>query len=349
MIKIGFSTKRTSFFCAKLTRSASTNMARTVPNDHWRHFTHSFRRPLCHWPLCLASIDLLFTHRYDSATKQEEVSDELASLKLDDFKEEQDGEKEALSKLVATIAKLYPFSIPSTSNESMQWPFLKSAGSGLGWALHADKPSINSQSYHGYVDSLYSAIRTINRHNETKIKSKSQWILCVGQKRYGNHPSQRNKPNSVIISFANQQQDGKMLSLHNRCFNFWTPGCSVNSFKHPCSPSRIKCNLDAWNKLCKVNNIHFIDVAARNIDPGEATEVFVASLIIEDSLREDSFNIKQYIESEDPLDIHISHNRYYDPLSKNDENQEENEQEILLCTSIDNNFKTSRPNRSPQK
>lgn len=114
------------------------------------------------------TIDNLFTQRYDSTTKQEEVSDELTALKLEDFKNEKNDDKEALSKLVDRIAKLYQLSIPSDRNEAMQKRFLQRAVSGKDWALHADKQASTVQSYHGYVDSLFSAIRTVSRHNERK-------------------------------------------------------------------------------------------------------------------------------------------------------------------------------------
>lgn len=45
------------------------------------------------------AIEYMFTQRYDSKTKQEEVSGEMTLLKLNDFKVENNKEKKALIKL----------------------------------------------------------------------------------------------------------------------------------------------------------------------------------------------------------------------------------------------------------
>lgn len=58
---------------------------------------------------------------------QEDFSDELTSLKIDNFKRNKEDVKEALKKLIERMAKLYQLSIPSHRNEAMQKRFLKRA------------------------------------------------------------------------------------------------------------------------------------------------------------------------------------------------------------------------------
>lgn len=66
-----------------------------------------------------SKIDHLFSQRYDSARKEEEVPDDLASVKLEEYKRETEDDKNALRKVVDRIAKLYSLSIPSDKNEAM--------------------------------------------------------------------------------------------------------------------------------------------------------------------------------------------------------------------------------------
>lgn len=73
----------------------------------------------------MTTIKILFSQWYDSATKQEEVLDELVLLKLNGFKGEKDDDNEALTKLVDRIARLYPLSIPSDRKETIGKDFLK--------------------------------------------------------------------------------------------------------------------------------------------------------------------------------------------------------------------------------
>lgn len=63
------------------------------------------------------TIDHLFTQRFDPATKQGEVSDELTSFKLKYFKKTD--YKKVLSRLVDLIANLYLLSVLSDRNEAM--------------------------------------------------------------------------------------------------------------------------------------------------------------------------------------------------------------------------------------
>lgn len=72
----------------------------------------------------------LFSQQQDSAIKKKEVSDELASLKFEDYTKNNDDDKDALTKIVNIIAKLYPVSISSDRNKAIQIRFFKEAVSG---------------------------------------------------------------------------------------------------------------------------------------------------------------------------------------------------------------------------
>lgn len=70
-----------------------------------------------------------------------------------------------------------------------------------------------------------------------------------------------------------QQEKGK-TPLKKRCFKCWTPGCSLKTCKHARNHARIKRNAGKWRKLREIKTIHFTDIYT-----GEATEVFIASLV----------------------------------------------------------------------
>lgn len=53
-------------------------------------------------------LDTLFKNRYDSCTKQQEASNELATLQIGDFQKDDTSDKDALSKLTYRISRLPP-------------------------------------------------------------------------------------------------------------------------------------------------------------------------------------------------------------------------------------------------
>lgn len=118
------------------TPSAVTTMFRmTVAGSALTLFHAHFIVENANWPL----VDILSTSRYDSSTKQEEVSDEIASLHTSNFREDGDKERGALSNLIDRIAMLNPLAILSDRNDTVQKRFLRSAVRGRAWDLHAEK------------------------------------------------------------------------------------------------------------------------------------------------------------------------------------------------------------------
>lgn len=170
-------------------------------------------------------VDVSFSQHYDSSTKQEEVSDELEFLKIDNFKEDDVTDMQALAKLVDRIAACYMLSLYSDRNETKQKKFLKQVVNGSEWALHAGRDSFHTQPYFYFVDFLFSTIRTIEKQDENK-EVRESGILCVEQKRYDRHPSSRKETTSISTAFS-KPANTNSNKFHNRCFNFWTSGCSV--------------------------------------------------------------------------------------------------------------------------
>lgn len=102
----------------------------------------------------------MFSKRYGSVTKQDEISKKLSSLRIEDFRKEGGSNKEALGDLSDRIATLYPLSLPTDRNDMMQKIFLKRLlGEQVG--VFMQKKIQKKESYHGYLDSSFSAIRTI--------------------------------------------------------------------------------------------------------------------------------------------------------------------------------------------
>lgn len=67
----------------------------------------------------------MFLNRYESHTKQEEVFDELAVLRIDDFLKDTNIDKDVLSEVVHRVSNLTTFDLPSDRSEAMQKRFLK--------------------------------------------------------------------------------------------------------------------------------------------------------------------------------------------------------------------------------
>lgn len=84
------------------------------------------------------NVDALFISRFDSVAKQEEVSDELATVRVSDFQKDDENNKDGLAKLFDIITTLIPLSLPSDLSDSMQKIFLKGTLNGTDWALHAE-------------------------------------------------------------------------------------------------------------------------------------------------------------------------------------------------------------------
>lgn len=101
-------------------------------------------------------------------TKQEEISDELASLKISDFRREGKNDKEAVTELIDRVAALTLLALPSGRSDSMQKRLLRSAVSGTQWGLHAERSGSISESFHQYIDTLFASFRTLERMSEDK-------------------------------------------------------------------------------------------------------------------------------------------------------------------------------------
>lgn len=82
------------------------------------------------------NVEALFTNSFDSATKQEEVSDDLAALKIEDYMLDDCSNKDAIKRLIYCIATSVPLALPSNRNDTLQKKFLKLAVNGTEWGLH---------------------------------------------------------------------------------------------------------------------------------------------------------------------------------------------------------------------
>lgn len=71
-------------------------------------------------------VDALSINWHDSETKQEQVSDEPAALKIVEFQKDSKSKKEGLTKFVARMDMLTPLALLSDRNDVMQERFLRS-------------------------------------------------------------------------------------------------------------------------------------------------------------------------------------------------------------------------------
>lgn len=176
------------------------------------------------WP----QVGVLISNKFSSRKRQEEVSDELASPRIAQFREETKGEKKALEKVVDKISKLDALSLPSDQNEIVQKRLLKQAVSGTDYGIHGEnaaKPSF----YQTYFYSLFTAIQTMKSHRyNAQESSASHDFLYIGQNRFGKHPSEKSIPKPISSGFEKQEQ---RTEPQNCSFNCWTPKCSARSCK----------------------------------------------------------------------------------------------------------------------
>lgn len=172
------------------------------------------------------NVDSLFTSRYNSFTKQEDVSDELASLMVTDFRKEGKNDKDVLTELIDRVATLTPLALRSDCRYNMQKTFLWSAASSSKCGIHAERSGSTPVIFHQYVDTLFVSIITLERHQEdaTKVDSHSG-IFYVGQKKYGCHPSQVSnvRPDNISVFSKPKVTEATAPKPYNRCFNCWAP------------------------------------------------------------------------------------------------------------------------------
>lgn len=226
-----------------------------------------------------SQVDVLFTQRYDLPTKQEEVSDELSSLNIEDFTKEEGADREALMQVIDQMETLYPLSIPSNRNDTMLKGFLRQAISGTEWALQAENGTQMNGTYHADVDTLFSTIRTIQPHkNNIDTSSQHQRILFLSQKKLGRHPLELSSSQLSQITSAFDDKY-KNRQLQNRCFNCWIQVFSFESAKSPKNHNHIRRNLEQWKKVRRMKNFYFSVLASLDIDEHKANEVFLASII----------------------------------------------------------------------
>lgn len=76
--------------------------------------------------------EALFCEIYDSVTKQEEVSDELDSLKISNFRKDSGDVKDVLTEIIARLATLTPLPLKSIRKDIMLNRFPRTAVSGTG-------------------------------------------------------------------------------------------------------------------------------------------------------------------------------------------------------------------------
>lgn len=136
------------------------------------------------------TIDKLFMNCFDSSTKQEGISNEFASLHISDLCKEGDTEKEALNKAIDHKATLNALALQSDRNNMGQRRILRSAIHGKNWGLHAEKGGVGNETYKHFADSIYAAMKTIERLTEKEGGTNDgQGTLYVSQRKYGRHPS----------------------------------------------------------------------------------------------------------------------------------------------------------------
>lgn len=102
---------------------------------------------------------------------QEEVSDELASIKTTEFRNGTPSKSIVLPKLMNTTTILTLLASPSGRNDMMQKRFLKTVVAGAESELHADKGGSQQVSFQGYVESLFVSVSTNARHNNDPSKT----------------------------------------------------------------------------------------------------------------------------------------------------------------------------------
>lgn len=125
------------------------------------------------------------------------------------------------------------------------------------------------ESFDHYVDTLFAYILTIERHNEDKKVTPLSGVMYIGDSRLGRPTAQASTSGPSNITAAlergEKHQHTASKNLDNRCFNFWTPGFSIEFCKNPtqcphkAKPRRVKaiswfsCAFHSYSDLGNIN------------------------------------------------------------------------------------------------
>lgn len=80
------------------------------------------------------------------------------------FQENEDGDKEALTKAIDRTTTLVLSAPLSDKSNEMQRMFFRAAVSGTDWRLYAERGETRIVTFQQYIDNLFAAIRTMDRH-----------------------------------------------------------------------------------------------------------------------------------------------------------------------------------------
>lgn len=106
-----------------------------------------------------------FNDKYFSTEKKEEISNQLAHLKIEDCRkgEEVDDHK-CLDRLIERINELTPMVRPKYRDEEAKVRILRDANMGTEWGLRASARVTYRKSYQSLIYALYESQRDLNLH-----------------------------------------------------------------------------------------------------------------------------------------------------------------------------------------
>lgn len=125
----------------------------------------------------LTTVVQVFTQQYDFTAKQDTVSNEFGTLKVDKYRKKDTSKEEVLTKLVDRMTRLYSFSLLPGRIKAMQKSFLKRTVSESDWALYANNHTVGPQPYPSYVGFLLSAAHTVESQNKKYHKKSKKHTL----------------------------------------------------------------------------------------------------------------------------------------------------------------------------
>lgn len=112
-------------------------------------------------------VDKRMTSSYDSCTKEKGVPEELMSLSISVFKEENKIDKHALTILINRVSTLIPHFFASDRSDTMQKRFLNEEVNGTEWRLHAKNGRAGRKSTNNiqHVHVLFEVNKTLDGQN----------------------------------------------------------------------------------------------------------------------------------------------------------------------------------------
>lgn len=218
------------------------------------------------------SVKDLFSSRYNSMTKQEDVSDELGSLRLS-FRKEIKTYKETLTKRHRrhNHPEITSLAVRRQWHDAKVIPLICCQRDWMGSSCEARWWQANK------LPTARGHIICFNQNHWTapwgcQQTKRTKWHTLHGSEKVQPRAFPCSKRAPLLHSRRFLRPTVDCMKLHNCCSNYWPLGCSVRSCKKARDNERIRRNLEAWRRMSgfPAKASHFADISSAYLEPDKS-------------------------------------------------------------------------------